>query len=228
MNVQLSRSFQGVPAQKKLRRGLLFGLASLGVSTAALILALEYKPAWYAPPLPSESELREGRMEAMRIVDDVGDRLVTGVPFDVELSQAQVNVWLSGLEQIWPEASQRIPDEVRQPYVSFEPDSIRSAARVEAEGWRAIASCVYQLALSNDKKLLTARLQAARCGAVPLPQFVIATFLKSPSTMRSQREPWYEYLEWDNYFVWPNGRRPFRIERIDLEHGFIRIRIVPL
>jgi hypothetical protein len=232
LNVLQTRSWSRGSAKKRLRRGVLLGLACLGLALAGIALALEHKPAWYLPRTPSESELRDGRMEAMRIVDQVGDRLVAGQPFDVELSQVQVNVWLSGLEQIWPEAAQRIPREVRQPFVSFEHASVRSAARLESNGWRAVASCAYQLSLSDDKKRLTARLQSIRCGAVPLPQFVTSSLVKSsaPGVVKRQDAggSWYEYMEWDNHFVWPNGRRPFRIEEIKLDPGMVRIRVVPL
>jgi|CXWL01.1.fsa_nt_gi hypothetical protein len=215
-----------------MKRVVIASILVLAAGGVALMLALEYRPAWYAPVALTETELQQGRMEAMRVVDLVSDQLVDRKPFEIALSDNQLNTWLSGLAQIWPDAERRIPREIVEPFVTFESGSLRTAARLVSNGWRAIVSSDYGLQLSTDKKHLIVKLNSVRCGAVTLPRFVVASLCKPYLRTEAMRghtlSQLYEGLPFENRFVWPNGRRPFRIEELNVEQGKIRLRIEPL
>ena len=169
-------------------------------------------------------------MEAMRVVDRVGDQLVDRKPFEVALSANQLNIWLSGLAQIWPDAARRMPREIMEPFVAFEAGALRTAARLESGGWRAIVSSDYEVELSGDRKNLIVRLKSARCGGVPMPRFVIESILQPflNEVGKKSVDQWHNGAMFENRFVWPNGRRPFRIGELTIEPGNIRLRIEPL
>jgi hypothetical protein len=214
------------------KRAALSLLLLVGLGGSGLLLGLEYRPAWYAPRSLTEPELRQARMEAMRILDHVGDELVARKPFDAVVSQDQLNDWLSGLDQIWPDAARRIPHEVIEPLISFQTGSLRTAARLESSGWRAIVSTDSSLHLSSDKKNLVVRLNSVRCGAVPVPRFVVRwcvqPYLRAETLHGFTLDQLYDGLLLENRFVWPNGKRPFRIDELGIERGTIRFRIQPL
>lgn len=227
-----TRPLKRQPLRSRIIHLGLWAVALIAIAFGVAVLVLEHKPGWYVPVTLTEAQLREERLQAMRVVDDVGDRLVAGAPFEITLSQDQVNKWLTGLEQIWPDAARQIPTQVIEPVVAFEPGLIRSGARIESDGWRAIASCGYQFEVSNDKLRVTARMSSAHCGAMPIPDFLISRLLQSeaPPTALRSTDPaaWFSRLEWENRFVWPNGRRPFRIDDVALEKGQVRLKIRPL
>jgi hypothetical protein len=220
---------QSLSRRKRMVIALIIALAASGMG---LLLALEHRPAWYAPPSLTETELQQGRMEAMRVVDLVGDQLVDQKPFEIVLSDDQLNVWLSGLGQIWPEAARRIPPEIVEPFVFVEPGILSTAARLESKGWRAIVSSEYILELSIDREKLVVVLNSVRCGTVTLPRFIVAPLFKPYMQAEVVRgysvHQLYHGLQLENRFIWPNGRRPFRIGALSLESGRIRLRIEPL
>jgi len=204
---------------------------ALLLGSLALVLALEYRPSWYRPVELSESHLQLARMEALRVVDSIGDRLVEGEPFEVILSDDQLNIWMAGLGQIWPEAAQRIPREIYEPYLDFEPGLLRVAARVETDGWRAIITTRYTFELSEDSRLLRIELASASCGCLGIPESLVSTALPSPIRVDGESysvQDFFDGLNLANRFVWPNGRRSFRFGDIKIDSGSIRLRIEPL
>lgn len=207
-------------------------IVALGLGFVILVLALEYRPAWYAPAVLTDSELQRCRMDAIRVVDYVGDQLVDRKSFEMTLSDDQLNAWISGLAQIWPEAARRVPSEIVEPFVAFEEGVVRTAARMESDGWRAIVSSEYELALSPDHKQLIVRLVSARCGSVTLPRFIVMSLLKpyldAEVLSGFTLDQLYDGKQIENRFVWPNGKRLFRIDQLDIEPGAVRIRIEPL
>ncbi len=207
-------------------------LSALGLAGLVLLGALEHRPDWYAPVVLGESELQQGRMDAMRVVDQIGDRLAAGNPFEITISQSQWNTWLAGLSQIWPDAAREIPREIVEPVLSFEAGRLSAAARIESGGWRAVITTSYGLKLSTDKEWLIVQLESARCGVVSLPRFVTKWLLRPHLRKGALRNPEfdqvYEGLSLENRFVWPNGRRRFRIEELTIEPGYLRLKIDPL
>jgi len=139
---------------------------------------------------------------------------------------------LSGIAQIWPDAAKEIPREVIEPFVAFEAGRIRTAARLESKGWRAVFGSDYGLELSSDKKQLIVRLHSAQCGAVTLPRFIVGSlarpYLRGQAAHGHTIDELYDGVPLENHFVWPNGRRPFRFKEITIEPGKIRLLIEPL
>lgn len=207
------------------------GVLILTVAGIGLALALQHRPGWYRPYVLSESHLSLARMEALRVVDSISDRIVQGEPFEVVLSEDQLNIWLAGLEQIWPEAAKQVPRSILDPFVDFAPGRVRLAARVESEGWRAIVTTQYSINLSDDLSVVAVGLTSVKCGSMRIPDFVLATSLDRPIRVQGEDFPVASLskgIQIRNRFVWPNGRRPFRLGAFAFEEDSVRLRIDPL
>lgn len=232
MNFLLENVKTTVRPWRKKRLLAIASIVALGLGFVILVLALEYRPAWYSPAVLTDSELQRFRMDAIRVVDYVGDQLVDRNSFEMTLSDDQLNAWLSGLDRIWPEAARRVPNEFVDPFVAFEHGVVRTAARMESDGWRAIVSSDYTLELSPDHSQLIVRLISARCGTVTLPRFIVMSFLKPYMDAQALSgftlDQLYDGKQIENRFLWPNGKRLFRIDQLDIEPGAVRIRIEPL
>jgi hypothetical protein len=232
------------------RKGLLPALFPALAAFVGLWLAFQHKPAWYQPVRLDEPGYQRARRDAVATADSISDQLVQGKEFELVLTDRLVNEWLSALPQIWPEAKRALPDELRDPAVRFTKDRIRIAAHFDASGWQAIVSVDLVIGVSGDGTSVTVALAGARGGSLPVPRTVIERILQ-PLIERVRRggvredadaaSPWdaavksvhsaeqlFAGVSTRNRFVWPNGKRPFRITSIRIADGDLRIRLQPL
>lgn len=236
--------------RRTVRRAALLGAILSSITFAGFWLAFQHKPAWYRPIRLDEPGYQRARRDAVATADSISDQLVLGKEFELMLTDRLVNEWLSALPQIWPEAKRALPDELRAPAVRFTEDRIRFAAHFDKSGWQAIVSVDLILGVSGDGTSVTVALAGARGGSLPVPRTVIERLLQ-PLIERARRGGVREDAEaaspWDaavrnvrsaeqlfagvptrNRFVWPNGRRPFRITSIRIAEGDLLIRLQPL
>ena len=223
----------------------LIGLLSLG-------LTLEHRPAWYIPAVLDAAGVQSARRDATRFVDQFGDRLVAGKPFEIVLRDEALNTWLTALPQIWPDAAQAMPSELYHPAIRFESGLLYAGAMYDVGGWRAIVSVAMTVSLSNDGTAVRFQLVDAYCGSAPLPRFLLARFTDPRFQARTPSPPQgtsiqdysenvissfrevrsidqlFRGIRVRNRFVWPNGKRPFRIVGITINPDELRLRIEPL
>ena len=215
-----------------------------------LWLAFQHKPAWYRPVRLDEQGYQIARRDAVATADSMSDQLVLGKEFELVLTDRSVNGWLAALPRLWPETKQTLPDELREPAVRFAEDRIRFAAHFGKNGWQAIVSVDLFVRVSDDGTSVTIALAGARGGSLPVPRAVIERLLR-PLIEHARSSGKYHDSDatspWDaavksvrsvdqlftgvtnlNRFVWPNGKRPFRIASIRAANGELRIRLQPL
>jgi len=232
------------------RRTALLGAILAPVIFIGFWLAFQHKPAWYQPVRLDEQGYQLARREAVATADSISDQLVQGKEFELVLTDRSVNEWLAALPRIWPEARQSMPDELRDPAVRFAEDRIRFAAHFDKNGWQAIVSVDLFVRVSDDGTSVTIALAGARGGSLPVPRAVIERLLRPliEHTRSSGKNhdadattPWdaavksvrsadqlFTGVSSRNRFVWPNGKRPFRIVSIRTANGELRIRLQPL
>ena len=143
-----------------------------------------------------------------------------------------------------------MPDELRAPALQFAQDHIRFAAHFDRSGWQAIVSVDLFVRVSDDGMSVTVALAGARGGSLPVPRAVIERLLgplieQSRSSGKNHdtdaASPWdaavknmrsadqlFTGVTTRNRFVWPNGKRPFRIESMHIAKGELRCRLQPL
>lgn len=238
---------QGV--RRWIRRGRRALLLFLPLTLLALWLTLEHRPGWYRPVPLDPAAIQRARGEATNQVDVVGDRLVARKPFELVLTDRQVTEWLTALPDIWPEAGQAIPPEISEPAVRFADGGILIGAHVANKGWRVIVSVRLVVDIADDGSTVGLRLAGVYGGSLPFPRPLLERMvdrklrqesgsqaaaapepravIQSADDIRSAKQL-FDGIRTPNRFVWPNGRRPFRIEGITIRDGELRLRIRPL
>lgn len=235
-----------------LRRSALISLIAAPLGSLALWLALEHRPGWYVPAILDEQGVQAARRDATNAVDQFGDQLVRRQLFEIVLSDDALNAWLTALPNIWPDAARAIPRELHAPALRFESGFLRIGALYEVSGWRAIVSGAVTAALADDGAAIELRLVETCCGSVPMPPSLIARAANphlqagapsegkqspAPKTSHDVISSIHEIRSVDqlyggvrirNRFVWPNGKRPFRIDQITIDAGELRLRIEPI
>ena len=215
-----------------------------------LWLAFQHKPAWYRPVRLDEQVYQRARYETVATADSISVQLVQGKEFELVLTDRSVNGWLAALPRLWPETKQTLPDELREPAVRFAEDRIRFAAHFVKNDWQAIVSIDLFVRVSDNGTGVTVALAGTRGGSLPVPRTIIERLLRPLiDTARSNRKnndadatsPWdaavksvrsadqlFSGVMTRNRFVWPNGKRPFRIASIRATNGELRIGLQPL
>ncbi len=238
----------------RLRRVTRLGLLAAAIIAPAagigVWLAFQHKPNWYRPMQLDDQGYQQARRDAVATADSISDQLVAGKEFDIVLSDRSVNLWLAALPSIWPGVKHSLPNELHYPAVQFAEDRIRFAGHFEKNGWQAILSIDLVVGVSGDGGSVTVALDCARGGSLPVPRVLVARLLnplieharqdkKTPNDDASS--PWaaaaksvtsadqlFKGVTTRNRFVWPNGKRPFRIVSILATEGELRIRLRPL
>ncbi len=214
------------------------------VGFVTLWLIFQHKPDWYRPPPVNERMLRDTRSEVAEIVEGISQRIVRGETFDLSFTEGTVNQWLAALPHVWPDARRNVPPELRDLVIRFDAGRIRIASLFVKGGWRAVLTMAVEVGLSTDGRRVSLELIEAHGGSLPVPHSVLAYMLGglatggADSVIRSGHPPtprmpdtavdWLSGLRVPNRFVWPNGKRPFRIDAIELTPGRIRLRLESL
>ncbi len=224
---------------------LLLGLTGL----TALWLTFQHKPGWYRPAVLDSAGLRRARRDATNTMDFIGDQIVRGEPFDLTLSERSVNEWLAALPHVWPEAARQLGTEFTDLAVDFYAGVVRVGGHFSSKGVRVIASVGLILEKTDDGRYLRIALIGAHGGSLPLPHVVLESLLERllRHARAMKRDPHatanpliralgeaescedlFLGLRVGNRFIWPNGRRAFRIADIEISDDLIRLRIEPL
>ena len=232
------------------RRVVLLGAIFTPILMVGLWLAFQHKPAWYQPAFLDENGCQLARLDALAMADSISDQLVQGREFELVLTDRSINQWLATMPQIWPEWKQTLPEELRDPAVQFAEDRVRLAAHYEKNGWQAIVSVDLFVRVNVDGTKVTISLAGARGGSLPVPRAVIERLLQpliAHASVSSENHALEATSPWDatvnsvhsvdqlfagvntrNHFLWPNGKRRFRIASIRANNGELRIRLQPL
>lgn len=244
-------SYRFVRAKKRkskairlLRIALMVVLVGGTAGFATLWLIFQHKPDWYRPPPVNERMLRDARSEVAEIVEGISHRIVRGETFELSFTDETVNQWLAALPHVWPGARRNVPPELRDLVIRFEDGRIRIASLYVKGGWRAVLTVAVEVGLSKDGRRVSLQLIEAHGGSLPVPHSVLVYMLGglaiggADTVIRSGDPPkphkpgtaadWLSGLRVPNRFVWPNGKRPFRIDAIELTQGRIRLRLESL
>lgn len=231
-------------------RLLLAVVVLLPLVIAAVWLAFQHKPGWYRPAVLEGERADRARAGATTMADDVSGNIVAAEPFDVVLTQAEVNEWLAVLPQLWPEYRHSVPRELTMPAVSFEAGVVRLGTLCDIEGWRAVLSVGVRLRVSADGRDVELAMTDARGGSLPVPRAALdrlfGAVLDEERHLADERrrdgrsslddalgrvrgvDDLFDGIRLRNRFVWPNGKRPIRLDAIEITDGRLRLRIEPL
>lgn len=232
-----------------LRLVLLVGLIAGPIALIALWLALHYIPDWYQPVDPTSVEARNARNELINVTDDISRQIVRAEPFELVLTDRTVNQWLTVIPQPAPADGRDGLASIRAPAVRFEPGRIRIGGEYSSAHWTTIVNVCVAIGVTKDGSQIVLRLKEVRGGLLPVPRSLIREMLLSlvqrarptngaapdlPEDVArvletiNSADALSDGVAVANRFIWPNGKRPYRIESIRFEDGVVRISIEPL
>lgn len=208
-------------------------------------LAVECRPSWYHPASMDDDLVQRAKIESAKLAEFIGTHLVAGEAFDAVVTQASINEIAAALPVLSPETAGRVPREITQFAAAFDAGRLRVGVLADHGGWRAIigVEVAVEVGVSADDILVS--LRDVRIGAVEVPRWLLRRIFDERLRAAAERsarggdavmlgsradsvEALLAGVRIPNRFVWPNGRRPFRVERITMEHGEARVRIQPL
>ncbi len=221
-----------------------FRLIGLTISVTSLItlgvawMIFQHIPTWYHPATLNNLDLEQAQHSFTTFVDDTSHKMVKGKPFDITLDQQQLNDWLAAMPVLFPQARKEIPDWLRESAVSLSSDMLRIGVRYDKNGWRAIINVGLQISVSLDGKSIELTLSEAHGGSIPIPQStlkkILSGMIDQPSDESSALlgqnqsvDDLFTGFNIENNFLWPNGRRAYRIESITFHTDKIKLRIAP-
>ncbi|MBW7904116.1 MAG: hypothetical protein LC135_13750 [Phycisphaerae bacterium] len=211
-------------------RNGLAALAVLGVlALTGLLLAAARRPAWYQPRSVDHARLAIDKAAAFRTVDEISAALNARQPIEFALDEAQVNRWLAARCEIWPDAELARLTPLERPLVHMLPDgTLRVAATVAAGEWRGVLALTFRFETAGDE--LVIHWTGVQFGALPVPRHWVSGAIDRfvPSQAAPLRAFDQGASRIPNRWTWPNGRRDFRIERLEVRAGEVLIRLAPL
>jgi hypothetical protein len=227
------------------------GLASTLTAAAlvTLVLLLEHRPNWYRPADLDDLGLERARRQSVNFVDEVSGRMVAGQPFDLILAERSVNEWLFAILHHRPELRARIPPVLTAPSLGFRDGTLLLSALWDTGRWRAILTVELAMEGPYGDEYFKVSLRRAYVGSLPVPGFLLERLIAEsirdayggrypslPGSSKLSRQT--EVFRWTpddateatirNRFVWPNGDRAFRLDRIQSAKGEMLFLVEPL
>lgn len=218
---------------RRIRRRVLAGAAIVFV--VGWLLS-HYRPVWYRPARITEAELPRIRGEVTVFLDEFGDALVAGQPFEAEISATQLNDWLAAWPELYPSDNPLALVGVHEPAIGFSTRGIDAGGRFRSVVFEAIVHARLDVQISPDGSGLLIAVTRARIGSLPAPTALIMRLVGNVSNLThgakaSSRDAMAGEgrLRLVNRFIWPNGRRAFRIRSLALDSpGTMRLVIEPM
>ncbi|MHC5108991.1 MAG: hypothetical protein ACYTHJ_03830 [Planctomycetota bacterium] len=217
------------------------------LSLVILWLCFQRRPGWYRPAILDQDGVRRASSAAVAWADDVSDRMVRADPFKLVLSNEEVTEFAAILPELFPDEFAGWPPELTLPAVAFADGFIHVGFHCEREGWRLIAVVELAVEVNETSQEITVALAGVRGGSLPIPRFLLRkqvdpiiareiSRLEKPYRRHGQHflndlagvDDLIEGVQIPNRFVWPNGKRPFRITQVDASEGKLNLWIRPL
>jgi len=233
------------------QRVLAAAVMLLGVVVLAAVvtfLSLQYIPRWYAPPSLTADDLPRIRATLPAAFEEFSRRLVAGKTFDFTLVADTINEWIAARTTIWPDARDALPTNLREPVVVFDNGLATVGATVINGTLRAIVSSGVSVTVAGDT--IELRLANTAVGGLSLsPAWLTSVvdlpvddelehlvqnasdtvqFIDDATPNRSIVQRLANGIRVQNRFLWPNGKRWFRIRDIRLATGRLTLTVQPL
>jgi hypothetical protein len=211
------------------RAALALLVAPVALIVVAALLTLR-PPAWYEPPRIPESRHQAVRDQLQDVADRFSAMLLGTAPFLVEFTQDQLNQWITLRERMWPAARDMLPADLGDPFVRLEPGRIVLAAALARAPGRPVVSVALTAGMEDDA--LAVRIAGCRVGTLPVPLTWLARELRRVRIDRasgvSVGGSLADGLRIGTHHTWWNGRRDYRVRRVEALSGLLRVEIEPL
>ena len=223
MNARVEQTLRAGRRARRWIAVLLLVGAVLLVGFVGLFCAATYRPGWYQPAAVDFDRLPEDKQSFVALLDSISAALNRGESIEVVVDQAQLNRWLAARHEVFPPEWQRF-EPLRDPFVEILPEQqLRLACRIGRHGPAVVGSVQVRLAVGPEAIELIG--PTLRAGLLPVPSGWLLDRL--PGGVRAYADDRGGRLRIRNRWIWPNGRRRFRIASLRSEAGRLRVRLEP-
>lgn len=217
-----------------------------GIALAAVTFTLvswmlfQHVPAWYQPVQVPPERVQAVRNDLARVQDQLGERIVNAnQPFEIRITQDQINAWIAAREEMWPLSREWLPPEIAEPFVVIQPEGVRLAATFDNGSIQTVLSVL--LEIGADEQALHVRVADVRSGSLPVPLGWLEDLLRRAGVEQKLTASFggqgnrkfnlksiFEGAWLPNEGVWWEPERPYRVIGLDLEPGSLTLTIRPL
>jgi len=220
-----------MPPKKRTWAGFLLRMAIISTITSMITIialggALTYKPAWYKPAAIDYAKLESDKRDVISLGDRISEALNARRPIEFELSTDQVNRWIAEKDE-WPSGRDIIFAPFERPYVEFLAGGrVRIGALVRQSGIEAVVTFVGVPDVDGDRVVIV--VESLGVGAAPLPWSRIESAIQPKLAEIGASERVRDgRITLDNRWLWPNGRRNYRVGSITVSEGVAKVRLEP-
>ncbi|MBU0640817.1 MAG: hypothetical protein KKB50_18280 [Planctomycetes bacterium] len=187
------------------------------------------RPAWYVPTSIDHARLKADEQALMNTLDEIGGALNRGRTIDLELTEEQLNRWITARAKMLPETELAMLADWRHPQLSFlSGGRVRVAATVNRVGLSLVLSGICRLKLAGDELLV--QVEAVHVGHIPVPAGWLAQSLR-PAAQRGKlgtRRVAGSAIAFENDWTWPNGKPRFRVLKLSVGDTLARLTLAPV
>lgn len=190
-------------------------------------LALTFRPAWYQPAAVDRGRLHADKTALAQLQDDISAALNAGRTARIRLDEAQFNRWLTARGELWPELGAD-PEGIEQPVVRLADGVIQIAALARVRGAEGVVELAGRVEPTAES--IVVQCEHVRVGAVPIPRDwvlgqVSRRLARAANTKLTVTDG---ALRLANEWVWPNGKRRFRVAEFVVSAGAVEVALEPL
>ena len=209
-------------------RVVLLGVCAIGVVLAATLgLAVTHRPSWYHPPAVNRARLHADKAALAELQEEISAALNAGQAVHFELSEDQLNRWIAARTEMWPEAAFDV-EGLEQPQINVLDGRIRVGATVRQGAFSGVLSLIGRSEVTDTS--LVVYYEAARLGAIPIPRgWIIEQLAALPPSGRGAVDvDGRGTIALKNEWVWPNGKRRFRLRELRAMSGMVSVTLEPI
>lgn len=215
-----------VPRGRRVRRWLVVSACVGVVGLAAVGLGVTCRPATYRPTSVDAGRLRDDKAALAELQESISAGLNAGREVSVRLTEEQINRWLAGWAEIWPDAPWQRAG-LRHPQVTLLDEAVRVGVTIDTGAWSAVITCSARLEVSASE--LALRCTGVRVGVIPVPAgWVLSAGAGSAPIEEAEARVVGDRLVRSNAWVWPNGHRHYRVSVCRVTPGQIEVVLQPV
>lgn len=233
------------------RRFLRYGLRASAVGLVVVPIfvwfAFQRIPPWFQPVrVVDDALLQRARRDITFHADAIGDHLARREAAELTFDAATINEWITAAPHLYPDFGEQVGPEIRAAAIGLEPGRLFFGLHSASRGLECVWNLDVSISVSEDSREIAVTVGRIRGGALTLPRKAVFAAVmdrlgfsvdEPGGAVRDRDGAMIDDVRFDpetgvfhvaNRFVWPNGRRAFRIERVSITTGAVALRLAPL
>ncbi len=195
-------------------------------------LTVKYIPSWYQPVYKSQVTKEQVTNELINISRDLNNKMQKPKAFTFTITDKQINQIIAGIDYIFPEIKEYIPEFISAPAVNLDNNELKVGTIIKKNGKKVFASLKLKLT-ANDKFISIDELKVY-IGLWPMPNQLLEEKIQ---TLVSKLKKYVKIEDIDqiiktrkipNLFSFPNSDYDFKILELRAQDGRLYVKIQPI